>query len=190
MKIIKLGGSLLSDVTTLTQCLSTIKQQYNDNIVIVPGGGVFADQVRKLQKQYQFNDETAHHLAILAMQQTALILKSIQADFLIADSVAAIQRAVKSRTIIIWSPEIAELNASAIKASWNITSDSLAAWLATQLSATELILIKSAEIPVKLDDLKMQQLGLVDQAFSVFTKHADYKITLINKQHFNDHSCT
>ena len=46
MIVIKLGGSL-SQAETLVNCLDRLEQHYkNEAVVIVPGGGAFADQVR------------------------------------------------------------------------------------------------------------------------------------------------
>jgi len=84
-------------------------------------------------------------------------------------------------------PDLEELNAFGVEASWNISSDSLAAWLAGQLSATELILVKSAKIPLNLDIRKMQELKILDQAFNQYSNNASYKITLINKYSFNEY---
>jgi len=190
MKVIKLGGSLMTDKASLIQCLNTISQKYTEKIVIVPGGGVFADQVRSLQKEWGFNDQIAHQMAILAMQKMALLLYSIKPDFVLANNVSLIQQALNMHSVVIWRPDIVELNKSNVKASWDVTSDSLAAWLANQLTATELILVKSVEIPLKgsIDIETMQKLDLVDNAFNELSQNASYMITVINKYRFNEHS--
>jgi len=185
MKVIKLGGSLLNDVDSLANCLNTIEHNAKEKIVIVPGGGIFADQVRLAQLQWDFDDITAHHMAVLAMQQMALLLKSHKPQFVLADNKADIGN---TDAVIIWSPEIQWLNDAGVKASWDITSDSLAAWLANQFPIDELILIKSAIIPVKYTIQQMQQQGIVDKAFNQFTETAQYKITLINKHGFNEYA--
>lgn len=184
MKVIKLGGSLMTDRTSLIACLNSIEQM--DKIVVVPGGGLFADQVRSAQQQWQFDDDIAHQMAILAMQQMALLYQGIKASFVLASSVLEIQQTLLTHSVVIWSPDIHELNASTVPATWDITSDSLAAWLARQLMARELILVKSAEIPVKLIDQQAQD--LVDPAFDQFTKDSSFKITLINKNSFNEYT--
>ena len=187
MKVIKLGGSLMNDATTLIDCLNTIEQKYTDKIVLVPGGGVFADQIRLLQQQWKFNDEIAHQMALIAMHQMALLLKSIQKSFVLASNISDIQQELLNHSVVIWMPDLEELNSCGVEASWNITSDSLAAWLAKQLTATELILVKSAEIPLKLDIRQMQKLGLLDQAFKEYSNNASYEITIINKYRFNEY---
>ncbi len=187
MKVIKLGGSLLGDVTTLIDCLNTIEQKKTDKIVLVPGGGVFADQVRIQQQQWKFNDETAHQMALLAMHQMALLFKSIQKSFVLASNLSDIQQALSNHSVVIWMPDLEELNSCGIEANWSITSDSLAAWLTEQLTATELILVKSAEIPLKSDIRQMQKLNLLDQAFNEYSNNAPYEITIINKYRFNEY---
>ena len=187
MIVIKLGGSLLSDKTALKQCLTTIASSHHTKIVIVPGGGVFADQVRVAQQQWQFDDVTAHQMAILAMQQMALLLNSIKPEFLLTDKIVDINN---TSLVTIWSPDKAELDNVGIKASWDISSDSLAAWLANQLLAQELILVKSAAIPDTASIDEMQQLNLVDKAFKQYTQATTYKITLLNKYGFNERAFT
>ncbi|KAF3981767.1 MAG: uridylate kinase [Methylococcales symbiont of Hymedesmia sp. n. MRB-2018] len=181
MKVIKLGGSLMSDRATLKNCLDSIEQNSQDKIVIVPGGGVFADQVRTVQKQWQFNEQIAHEMAILAMQQMALLFKSIKTTFQTAKNITAIQQAWLKYSVVIWSPDIKYLNESSIKANWSVSSDSLAAWLAKQLKAEELILVKSADIPLLMDIQTQQQQGILDLAFAEFVKDVSFKVTVINK---------
>jgi len=174
----------MNDVESLRQCLNTIEQKVKDRVVIVPGGGLFADQVRLAQKQWEFNDEVAHEMAILAMQQMALLFKSIKPSFLISNTVS-----IKAdNKIVIWSPDIKQLNQEGIEANWDITSDSLAGWLANQIQADELILVKSAEISEKMTINQMQKQGLVDKAFEKFTQNSSYNIVLLNKYSFNEYT--
>ncbi|MGZ8174220.1 MAG: amino acid kinase family protein [Methylobacter sp.] len=182
--IIKLGGSL-SRSDTLVNCLNAVEKNYQGRaVVIVPGGGAFADQVRLAQQHWQFDDTTAHHMALLAMQQMALMFKGLKPDFAIADTVAAIHDQLNRKKTVIWSPDIIELDNAGIEASWDITSDSLAAWLAKTLSATELILIKSAAIDTNLSLKQLAEQNIVDTAFCNFVAQATFKIHIINAQNY------
>jgi len=189
MRIVKLGGSLLDDPVALTQCLSAIEKA-KEKIVIVPGGGLFANQVRSAQQQWKFNEVVAHEMAILAMKQMALLFNSIKASFVLAETIPAIDQELTRRWVVIWSPDVKVLAASKIENSWDVTSDSLSAWLAGQLNATELIVVKSAEIQQNLTLQQMQDQGLVDKAFSRFTKDTVCNITLINKYRLNEYLLT
>jgi len=182
--IIKLGGSL-SRSDTLINCLNAVEKNYRGRaVVIVPGGGAFADQVRLAQQHWQFDDNTAHRMALLAMQQMALMFKGLKPDFAIAHTIAAIQETLDRQKTVIWSPDVIELDNAGIKASWDITSDSLAAWLAKTVSATELILIKSAVIDASLNLQQLAEQDIVDKAFCDFVAKAEFKIQILNAQNW------
>jgi len=184
MIIIKLGGSL-SRSDALIDCLNAVEKNYQGRaVVIVPGGGAFADQVRLAQQHWQFDDHTAHRMALLAMQQTALMLKGLKADWVIAQNVEAIHAQLNRHNIVIWSPDSAELDNAGIAASWDISSDSLAAWLARALSANELILVKSAVIDDSLSLHQLTEQQIVDKAFCGFAEKTAFTTQVINAQHF------
>ena len=182
MIVIKLGGSLTAS-TALTNCFNKINNHYsNKQVIVVPGGGAFADQVRSAQQQWLFDDLTAHHMAILAMQQMALLFKALQPDWRLFSSAAEIKNAKQS--VLIWSPLPSELDDAGVEAGWNITSDSLAAWIAKQTGATELILVKSADIAPKSTIQDLQHQGVIDTAFHTFIPSPGFTISIKNHHKF------
>lgn len=182
IKVIKLGGSL-EQSKQLIDCLNCIANNIKDHIIIVPGGGLFADHVRQSQQQWQFSDVIAHEMAILAMQQMALLFHSLQPNFQCLNTVKDIESQINKKVKIIWSPKISELNQAGIQASWDVTSDSLSAWLAMQLQANQLCLIKATNVP----NANMTQLikrGIIDKAFLSFIQNAPFKTQVINADNF------
>jgi len=180
MIVIKLGGSLMA-ANTLLDCLNRIEQQYQGQaVVIVAGGGAFAEQVRIAQKIWQFDDYTAHAMAILAMQQTAWLVKGLKADFELVHSVHAIQQRLPK--MMIWLPNLNELNHAGVPATWDISSDSLAAWLANTLLADELIVLKSAVIDATLSLQQLSEQGVIDKAFCQFVANSTFTVRIINQQ--------
>ncbi|NOQ34723.1 MAG: uridylate kinase [Methylococcaceae bacterium] len=184
MQVIKLGGSLEKS-KQLVDCLNYIANNIKGRVVIVAGGGLFADGVRLAQQQWQFNDVIAHEMAILAMQQMALLFNGIRPDFKRVNLISEICSGTQSPRIIIWSPEIAELNQAAIKASWDITSDSLAAWLAAQLQASQLTLVKAADFS-QGNIAQLTEQGIIDNAFSKFIENAGFKTLIISADKFHE----
>ena len=78
MLIIKLGGSLY-DTKELVLWLNLLtSEQIQQAIVIVPGGGPFADQVRLGQQTHQLGNSSAHHMALLAMAQFGILISDLQ----------------------------------------------------------------------------------------------------------------
>jgi aspartokinase-like uncharacterized kinase len=181
-EVIKLGGSLL-ETAALPVCLATIANRAGPS-VIVPGGGPFAEQVRVAQSQWHFDDVAAHRMAILAMQQMALLMHSLMPEFAIVADAESLRLGSQLKPVLIWSPQVEQLDKAGIAASWDLTSDSLAAWLAGRIEADELIIVKSAPIPehASLSDLQRQR--ILDAAFHAFTARANYKISVLNKDHF------
>lgn len=181
-RVIKLGGSLL-EAAALADCLAAIAKR-TESVVIVPGGGPFAEQVRVSQSRWHFDDVTAHRMAILAMQQMALLMHNLQAGFVLVETLADLAKALTGQQLAIWSPQIVELDAAGIPASWDISSDSLAAWLAGQLGVQNLLLVKSAPLDEAMSLDQLQTIGMVDAAFDRFVADAEFSVTVMNKDRF------
>jgi 5-(aminomethyl)-3-furanmethanol phosphate kinase len=182
--VIKLGGSLAVS-GKLQACLEKIGQAYQGRaVVIVPGGGAFADQVRQAQQQWQFDDRAAHQMAILAMQQMALLLKALKPSFGLAFSTDEIINETGHKPVVIWSPTVHELDDAGIPSTWEMTSDSLSAWLAKTLDAEELILVKSVTIDTGFDVPELVQQQVVDASFNEYTQRVPFKTTIINAEKF------
>ncbi len=185
MLVIKLGGSLLA-TGKLRQCLQVIASRYQGRaVVIVPGGGAFAGQVRHAQQAWQFDDVTAHRMAILAMQQMALLINGLQPNLEIINNVNELGKPCAAQVISLWSADISELDLADIPNSWNISSDSLSAWLADQLKADELIVVKSAAIANNETIQELTKRGVVDAGFEHYIKQlTSCKLTVLNAEKF------
>ena len=83
--------------------------------------------------------------------------------------------------MLIWSPSIHELETNDIAESWDITSDSLAAWLANKLSAKQLTLVKSASIDQNLSLQELSLVGVIDKSFCEFVAESEFKIDVVNQ---------
>ena len=178
--IIKLGGSL-ADSSLLEEWLDCIETSSQDKTVIVPGGGMFAEQVRTSQRQWRFSDEVAHSMALLAMQQMAMLFQGINRRIQIAGTAEAINHIFRRQQAVIWSPDLAWLERSEIPASWEVTSDSLAAWMATKMNADRLVLVKSAKIPEPGTIPQLTELGIVDKAFTHFIEKGRFEIKFFSR---------
>lgn len=166
--VVKLGGSLAGSAE-LKAWLDVLNRAGGGRAVVVPGGGPFADQVRRAQQDLGFDDATAHHLAILAMEQFGRVLAALSPGLVLADGRRAIEHALEGGKVPVWLPVPMTLGRPEIAESWDVTSDSLAAWLAGALGARRLVLVKAVApptAPVAAGDLALQ--GLVDPAFPGF----------------------
>ncbi len=178
MKVIKLGGSVFGSKQLLF-CLNKIEQSNQKPVIIVCGGGGFADQVRTQQQQYGFDEHTAHRMAILAMQQSALMMHALQRNWPLVGSLSDVIRQTQ-QAVSIWLPDYQELDSHHVEAGWHVTSDSLAAWLARQVQATELLLVKSAQIDHQQSLSDLQKTGVLDAAFIDMISNAGFATNVIH----------
>lgn len=184
MWVVKLGGSLAAS-PALQGWLEVLAEAGGGRAIIVPGGGAFANQVRRAQRIWGFDDRTAHHMAILAMQQYGLMLTGLQGILGKASGLEGLQRLLKQGKVAVWLPSIEQLDKAAVPASWDVTSDSLAAWLAREMKAAHLVLVKSIPLdaPRKFVGSLWQE-GLVDKAFADFIAEADFRTWLYSRDDF------
>ena len=167
--VIKIGGSCAAslDLRGWTAAIA----ECGGRAVVVPGGGPFADAVRAAQPRMGFDDAAAHHMAMLGMEQFGHALASHDRRLAIADSMAALRRALRDGQVPVWLPARMAMKASDIPASWQVTSDSLAAWLAGKLRAPRLLLLKRVDLPrepVAVGQLVEKE--IVDPAFPRFLR--------------------
>ncbi len=161
--VIKLGGSH-ADGPELRAWLRAIAEA-RGSVVVVPGGGPFADAVRLAQQQMGFDESAAHAMAMMAMAQFGRALVSLEPRMRLAASRAAIDRALKDGRIPVWTPE-RMAQAAGLPESWDLTSDSLAAWLAGAIGADRLMLVKHGRFePGPLDAHALADRGVVDPLF-------------------------
>ena len=73
--VVKFGGSSASS-PDLKRWVAAIEKARGP-LVVVPGGGPFADTVRLYQRQIAYDDDAAHEMAILAMEQFGCALVSL-----------------------------------------------------------------------------------------------------------------
>jgi aspartokinase-like uncharacterized kinase len=170
--IVKLGGSLAA-AGTLRTWLDVVTREGGGRAIIVPGGGDFAQAVRGAQRRLGFSDRTAHRMALLAMEQYALLLMELAPSLRPCAGEAQIAAALAAGGSALWLPSAMVAADPAIAESWDVTSDSLAAWLAHRIRATRLILVKSAPAPEPpLSPERLAALGFVDAAFPAYAASA------------------
>ena len=165
--VIKLGGSFAFSAD-LAEWIAAIAGRVG-RAVVVPGGGPFADVVRAAQAQMGFDDVAAHRMALLAMEQYGCAIKSLHEALSLADSLDSIRRCLADGHVAVWLPTQMALDAAEVPQSWEVTSDSLAAWLAGKIGAERLLIVKHVEPArgtMRAADLAARD--VVDKAFAKF----------------------
>jgi aspartokinase-like uncharacterized kinase len=170
--------------------LEVVAKHGDGKIIIVPGGGIFANAVREAQKISKISDASAHKLAVLAMDQFGLMLASMNPALATARTECEIDERTWQHRGIVWLPSHMVLADDTIPQSWDVTSDSIAAWLAQKLDARHLVLIKSDKPDESKLELKtITKSGLVDREFGDFALDKVFSSWIVKKadhEHFMD----
>lgn len=185
MWVVKLGGSLIG-TPALKGWLDALSEYSEGKVVIVPGGSLFADAVRDAQAKTGIDDATAHDMAVLAMDQYATLMTSLNKEIVMASSELEIAKLAGQFRTVLWKPSSMVLADSDLPKSWDLTSDSLAAWLAAKLNAEHLLLVKSVTLErgkkIKVEDLMLE--GIVDSYFGAYSDGKSFKVWLMEKNQF------
>ena len=161
--VLKVGGSLAEDpasLTSLCQKLSALAKAYR--ILIVPGGGEFADTVRKFDKTYSLSGMIAHKMAILAMDQYGFFLSDITPNSHVSHSLKEISESVKGM-LPIFLPSKLMFREDPLEHSWDVTSDTIAAYIAGLLHAKKLILVTDVDGIFSEDPEKNMDAKLIEE---------------------------
>ena len=189
MWIIKIGGSLLGS-PELLRWLEVLVKFSKGHVIIVPGGGLFADAVREAQNLTNASDAIAHQLALLAMDQFGLLLAGMNDGLVTASSELEIAERGWQHRAMVWLPSQMILADQSIPQNWQVTSDSLSAWLANKLAAEQLILVKSKSlISYQKENVCHPQLladdDLIDSQLMHYIAGKKYQTWLLHKADYS-----
>lgn len=175
-RVVKIGGSLLQlpDLSSrLERWRSQLPSDDNQTTrnIFVMGGGKICDHVRELDQRFSFSKSQSHAICIELMGGMAKIAKAI----LNVEIVNQLDSIPEQERDIVFDCRKWISNHPNVPHSWSVTSDSIAALLAKEISAS-LVLLKSTDNPLNLvDDYfpsasnglpDIQIVNLADQAFS------------------------
>jgi hypothetical protein len=169
--VVKVGGSLY-DHPRLGPGLLAYLEKLAAPILVVPGGGRFADAIRDLDAVHHLGNDISHRLALHAMNLAGEFLNSLGALTHIAppacfDAVGA-------------DPDLPH--------TWEATSDSIAAWAAARHGASRLILLKSIDIPAGTTWAEAAERGWVDRHFPIVLNRHFVQVETVNFRRWLDHA--
>jgi len=138
LTVVKVGGGLCdSSLPALCTTLGELGARHP--LLVVPGGARFADAVREADRRFGLSAAAAHRMAILGMEQFGWLLSELIPGAERRVDLAAVSA---GRTTVLL-PRALPLYA--LPASWHVTSDSIAAWVADQVGAGRLVLVKGVD---------------------------------------------
>lgn len=168
--VIKLGGSLLSrdDFPALLPEVLTLVEDRSPLVVL--GGGAAADVVREWDRRFCLGDETAHWIALAALDMTrALLLQQIPRGVSVANAEQLSAAREQDRIPVLdagaFLRDRERQPGAQLPHVWEVTTDSIAAWAAIHFRAEQLWLVKSVGLPEECSPARAAEQNLVDPYF-------------------------
>jgi hypothetical protein len=178
--VYKLGGSLLA-LPDLPRRLHTLlkqpfpftgKSQSSGKFrpLLVVGGGSVADTVRQWDEIHNLGDDLAHRLALQSMSFNAELVAAILGEArLVTTRIQARDAWAEGKIAILATAEFVDAEErtshDVLPRGWDVTSDSVAAYIAFHWPAAALVLLKSIPVPTECNSETAASRGLVDAYF-------------------------
>jgi aspartokinase-like uncharacterized kinase len=143
--VLKVGGSQSRHDELPALCAVLARAGKERPLLVVPGGGDFADGVRRCAKRYPLSDTTAHWMAILAMDQYGLLLCDMISESRPVRSLDEAASVAGEGRVAVLLPHDWLRGEDPLPHSWDVTSDAIAAWVAGRAGSDRLVLIKDVD---------------------------------------------
>ena len=187
MKIVKLGGSLQEKGREIIRFLSNYAEKNAHTVIIIPGGGHFVKRIKELSEQEVISDDAAHWMAVLGMHQYGFYLAD-GSGIAIAESEEELRNVVHIGVLLPYNLLKAD---DSLPHTWNVTSDTIAAFVANKVGETSFI--KLTDVDGLMDDkgllvrqihakamIKNAHTGCVDAELPLFLMQNEMSCTIVN----------
>jgi hypothetical protein len=167
MIVVKMGGSLMGKWMEIVNLLSQIRG--NESFLLIPGGGEIAEIV----KQMRCDDENSHWMAVAAMEINGYYLASMGVEKLRPKDFSEIKTEFG-----VLLPYNLMLENDELPHSWDVTSDSIAIWVAGRVGARKVVKLTDVD-GIFLNGMLLEEIHADDITFE--TCLDGYAPKLINK---------
>ena len=173
--IAKVGGSLY-DLPDLAARLRAWVAKVERPILLAPGGGNGADEIRRLDRLHELGQEVAHWLALRVLTVNAHFLAGLVGAPVHSDARAPVGVAVLDPYAFCRADEGTP---GALPHIWDVTSDTVAGRAAERAHA-DLVLLKSVDLPGGMTWDEAADSGLVDEMFPAVVRRARLRVEWVN----------
>ena len=187
MILFKLGGSLLNS-GFMKIWIKFITDHFKGRAIIIPGGGLFANHIRAVQKDYNLENDIAHDMALYSMSQMGLLISSVdRTNLYFCNTRNEINRVIEDNKVpIIGSFDFLKPRIGSANKNWNITSDSIALIISEEFQLNTLLIVKSClcsfiDSKIALNQTqvnKLVSLSILDSSFSLNFQNSKTKVFL------------
>ncbi len=192
--VVKIGGSLAESDGLRPLCRQISDLARWHRLLVVPGGGPFADTVRRCYSYWSLSETAAHKMAVLAMDQYGYLLCDLMTGGVPVTSLVDVQPVCWVGKVPVLIPSQLVLQMDPLPHSWTVTSDSIAAWVATLVGSASLVLLKDVDglygaepglsgqgqLLTELNTDQLKKCGGVDEHLAVILNRTQVDTWIIN----------
>ena len=193
--VLKVGGSLSQGAGLAALCQEIGRLGARHRLLVVPGGGEFADLVRDQYRRYDLGETTAHRMALMAMGQYGCLLGDLIPGSALSTDILSAREVAGGGRVPILLPASLLIQADPLPHCWQVTSDAIAAWVAGLARAPRLILLKDVDglfsadpkqegLATLLSELSVEELacrrGGVDEYLAAVLGSANLETWVVN----------
>ena len=188
-RVIKIGGSLLKSSSLVEQLSHWQEKNEPAHTLAIVGGGDLVNAIREIDQATQLDRVDTHWLCVELLRKTCEIMKQ-RLDWPVMETATGLQNWIDHPDL---RPTISLLQVDtfyrrpqdsqkikgkesqtrtepiSLPESWDTTTDAIAAVLAKQIGATELILLKSCRVDQSLTLAQLAEAEIVDRSFPAAT---------------------
>lgn len=163
MIVVKVGGSLYDWPGLGPALRAFVAALAPTRVLLVPGGGDFADAVRKLHAVHGLTEEDSHWLALESLWAAMSFLRTLAPG---AEYESHPASGLTFPVTILDSQMYCQFAANDLPHTWEVTTDSIAARAAVDGKADRLVLLKSIDVPPGTSWDEAAERGWVDPYFT------------------------
>ena len=145
--VFKIGGKILENSNNIKSTFSQLTQLFEkeilQKIMVIPGGGSLANFVRSLDDALHIGDDLAHWIAIYSMNYNGIILNGKYPNLETIEELKTFQNA--KQMFCIFLPYSFLRGDDTLPHNWDVTSDSIALYVANKLKLSQCFLIKNID---------------------------------------------
>ncbi|MBR0473101.1 MAG: delta 1-pyrroline-5-carboxylate synthetase [Methanosphaera sp.] len=135
--VVKIGGSLFP---SYTEKLCEMLTKSREKLVLVNGGGMLANKLREYNEEFEYSEEVNHWNAIRCMDIIGTCIADKNDEIRVIEDIEDIPRVHEEGKIPLLLTYNLIRKYDDLEHSWDVTSDSIACWVANKINAKLLIL--------------------------------------------------
>ena len=162
--LFKIGGKILDDFDNLSSTISQLAQLFKEGflkrIILIPGGGSFANFIRKAYSELKFTEEIAHWMGIISMNYNGIELNKRFPSLQIIENFKALKR--ENKIFCIFLPYEFIKENDRLPHNWDVTSDSISLFIANKLELDECYFIKDIDGILNNENQIIKEISVLD----------------------------